>query len=165
MTPFNMCDLAYLFNLPPNIHEFVVFEFYSMYYFWFKIAIWIEFGYLPRILPCVLLTCCGPPTTDTRWLNSWFFSSQIQIPIPNIHLGFGYNGLIVCRNIDWLMENIDKELTVPKWVLLNGSKIPKMPQNVSTSIVCPIPKVWYFNEKRLHLASIVRAVDLLICAE
>ena len=63
------------------------------------------------------------------------------------------------------MENIDKELTVPKWVLLNGSKIPKMPQNVSTSIVCPIPKVWYFDEKRLHLASIVRAVDLLICAE
>ena len=24
MTPFNMCDLAYLFNLPPNIPEFVL---------------------------------------------------------------------------------------------------------------------------------------------
>ena len=36
-------------------------------------------------------TC--PRTTDTRWPNSKFFSVQIQIPIPNKYLGFGYKGL------------------------------------------------------------------------
>ena len=55
------------------------------------------------------------------------------------------------------MENMDKGLTVPKWVLINGPKIPQMPQNSSPHIVCPSPKVWDLNEKRLHWASLVRA--------
>ena len=29
------------------------------------------------------------------------------------------------------MENMDKGLTVPKWVLINQPKIPQMPQNLS----------------------------------
>ena len=29
------------------------------------------------------------------------------------------------------MEKMDKELTVPKWMLINWPKIPQMPQNVS----------------------------------
>ena len=29
------------------------------------------------------------------------------------------------------MENMDKELNVPKWVLTNRPKIPQMPQNLS----------------------------------
>jgi hypothetical protein len=33
-----------------------------------------------------------------------------------------------------------------------------MPQNLSAQIVCPSPKVWDFDEKRLHLASVVRAL-------
>ena len=37
-------------------------------------------------------------TTDTRWLNPKFFAVQIQIPIPNKYLGFGYKGLVFCRN-------------------------------------------------------------------
>ena len=51
------------------------------------------------------------------------------------------------------MENMDKGLTVPKWVLINRLKIPQMPQNLSAQIVYPSPKVWDFNEKRLHWAS------------
>ena len=38
------------------------------------------------------------------------------------------------------MENMDKGLTVPKWVLMNWPKIPKipqMPQNLSRHIVYP----------------------------
>ena len=31
-----------------------------------------------------------------------------------------------------------------------------MPQNVYAQIVCPRPKVWDFDEKRLHWASVVR---------
>ena len=54
------------------------------------------------------------------------------------------------------MENMDKGLTVPKWVLIVRPKIPQMPQNLSAQFVCPSPKVLDFNEKRLHWASVVR---------
>ena len=79
--------------------------------------------------------------------------SQIQIPIPNKYLGFGCN----------VWENLDKGLTVPKWVLINWPKIPQWPQNLFAHIVCLSPKVWDFNEKRLYWASVVRAtnVDIL----
>jgi hypothetical protein len=56
------------------------------------------------------------------------------------------------------MENMDNGLTVPKWVLINPPKIPQMPQNISVQFVCPSPKVWDFDEKRLHRASVVRGV-------
>ena len=50
------------------------------------------------------------------------------------------------------MENIDKGLTVSKWVLI------KLVENTPNAqkFICPIPKVWDFDEKRLHRASIVR---------
>ena len=47
------------------------------------------------------------------------------------------------------MENMDKGLTVPKWVL----KVrPKMPQNLSAQA----QKLWISMKKRLHWASVVR---------
>ena len=61
------------------------------------------------------------------------------------------------------MKNMDKGLTVPKWVLINRLKIPQMPQNLSAKIVCPSPKVWDFDEKRLHWASVVREPDKTQC--
>ena len=54
------------------------------------------------------------------------------------------------------MENTDKELTVPKWVLIVWPIIPKMPQNLSAQFVCQSPKILDFREKRLHWASVVR---------
>ena len=45
------------------------------------------------------------------------------------------------------MENMDKGLTVTKWVLIVWLKIPQMPQNLSAQFVCPSPKVLDFNEK------------------
>ena len=48
---------------------------------------------------------------------------------------------------------MDKGPTVPKWVLINRPKIPKMPENLSAQIV------WDFDEKRLHWASVVRAFN------
>ena len=57
------------------------------------------------------------------------------------------------------MENMDKGLTVPKWVLINRPKIHQMLQNLSAKIVCSSPKVWDFDEKRLLWVSVVR--DLL----
>ena len=53
------------------------------------------------------------------------------------------------------MENMDKGLTVPKWVLIVQPKIPQMPQNLSAQFVCPSPKFLDFKEKRIHWASIV----------
>jgi hypothetical protein len=35
------------------------------------------------------------------------------------------------------MENMEKGLKVPKWMLINLLKIPEMPQKVSAQIVCP----------------------------
>ena len=61
--------------------------------------------------------------------------------------------------IDYLIENMDKGLTGPKWVLINRLKIPQMPQNVSAQIVCQRPNVWDFDERRLHWASVVRGYD------
>ena len=54
------------------------------------------------------------------------------------------------------MENMDKGLTVPKWVLIVWPKIPKMPQNLSVQFVCPSAKILDFNKKRLHWVSVVR---------
>ena len=54
------------------------------------------------------------------------------------------------------MENMDKGLTAPEWVLIVWPKIPQMPQNLSAEFVCPSLKVMDFNEKRLHWASVVR---------
>ena len=57
------------------------------------------------------------------------------------------------------MENMDKRLTVSKWVLINWSKIPQCPKKLSDQIVCPSPKVWDFDESRLHWASVVQGYD------
>ena len=54
------------------------------------------------------------------------------------------------------MENMDKGLTVPKWVLIVWPKIPQMTQNLSAQFVCPSQKVLHFSQKRLHWASVVR---------
>ena len=57
------------------------------------------------------------------------------------------------------MENMDRGLTVLKWVLIVQPKIPQMPQNLFAQFVCPCPKVLDFNEKRLHWASVVRGLQ------
>ena len=49
------------------------------------------------------------------------------------------------------MKNMDKGLTVPKWVLINCLKIPELPQNLFAQIVSPCPKVWDFDEKKNSL--------------
>ena len=54
------------------------------------------------------------------------------------------------------MENIDKGLTVPKWVLIVWQKIPQRPQNLSAQFVCPSLKVLDFNEKMPNWASVLR---------
>ena len=54
------------------------------------------------------------------------------------------------------MKNMNKWLTVSKWVLTVQLKIPQMSQNLSAQFVCPSPKVLDFNEKRLHWVSVVR---------
>ena len=57
--------------------------------------------------------------THEGWIPN-FFVIQIQIQIPKKYLGCGYKSLVFCRNSDWIMENMDKGLTVPKWVLITS---------------------------------------------
>ena len=47
-------------------------------------------------------------------------------------------------NAGLIFENMDKELTVPKWMLINRPKIPQMPKEISAQFVCPNPKCWDF---------------------
>ena len=49
------------------------------------------------------------------------------------------------------------------WLLINWPKIPQMPKNLFVQTVYPCPKVFDFNEKRLHWVSIVRA-GAYVCA-
>ena len=108
-----------------------------------------------RVILVQWVTCpCFP------LFNHYFYeklSLYIQIPIPNKYLGCGYKGLVFCRNNGWVMKNMYKGLSVPKWVLIVWPKIPQMPQNLFAQFVFPSPKVLDFTEKRLHWASIVRA--------
>ena len=83
------------------------------------------------------LLLCGPNSN----------SIQIQIPIPNKYLVFGYKVLFFCRYNCWLMENMDKGLTVPKWVLINQLKTPQIPPKFFAQFVCLSPKVWNFWKK------------------
>ena len=56
------------------------------------------------------------------------------------------------------MEKMDKGLTFTKWVLINRLKIPQF----FPKLICPSPKFWDFDKKRLHWASVVRAFAYLI---
>ena len=55
------------------------------------------------------------------------------------------------------MENMDKELTVPKWVLINHPKIPQMPQNLSAKLSAQVQQFGISIKKRCHWASVVHA--------
>ena len=70
-------------------------------------------------------------TTDTGRLNLYIFAAKIQIPIPNNLLVCEYKGLVSCRNNDLMMENMDKEFTLLKCVLIIWPKILQTPQNLS----------------------------------
>jgi hypothetical protein len=49
------------------------------------------------------------------------------------------------------MENMDKGITAPKWVMIVWPKIPKMPQKLSAQA----PKFWISMGKRLDWAVVV----------
>ena len=95
-------------------------------------------------------------TTDTQKLNLKFFVAQIQIPIPNKYLGVGYKGLVFCRNNGWIMENMAKDLSVPKWVLIVQPKIPHMPQKNFSPKCLRKPKSSRFLKKSSLWMSVLR---------
>ena len=52
---------------------------------------------------------------DTDYGHTMAKSQILCGPNSNLkYLGFGYKGLVFSRNNGWLMENMDKRLTVPK---------------------------------------------------
>ena len=75
---------------------------------------------------------------------------KIVFPIINLYR--------IADPMTYRMENMDKGLTLPKWVLIVWPKIPQMPQNLFVQFVFPIPKILDFNKNRLHWASVVHAL-------
>ena len=53
------------------------------------------------------------------------------------------------------MENMDKGLTVPNWVLISWPKIPQMPPNLSAQV----RKFGIPMKKRLHWVSVIRGIN------
>ena len=49
------------------------------------------------------------------------------------------------------MENTEKGLTVPKWVLIVQLKIPQMPPKCLAQFVCPRSKVWDLNKCKIKV--------------
>ena len=80
-----------------------------------------------------------------------FFATQTQIPIPIKYLGFGYKGLVFCRNDGGLMEKTDIGNHSTK---MGVDQLDKDTPNAPKFIY---PKVWDFDEKRLRWASVIRA--------
>ena len=86
-------------------------------------------------------------------------AKSLLLGSPNSNPNAIWIGLVFfCRNNGWLRKNIDKELTVQNWVLINRPKIPQMPQNLSSQILCPSLKVWGFDKTRLHWGTVVRGL-------
>ena len=67
-------------------------------------------------------------TTDTRWLKLQY---QFQTNVMDLDIKVYFFVK---------MENTDKGLTVPKEVLINFSKIPKMPQNLHAKFSAQVQK-------------------------
>ena len=98
-------------------------------------------------------------TTCTTDYGHTKAKSQILCgPNSNPNLGVGYKGLVFCRNNGWIMENMDKELTVPKWVLIIWPKISQMPQKISAQNV-PQAQKFKILEKSSLWVSVVRDIS------
>ena len=104
-----------------------------------------------------LSTSCSR-TTDTQRLNLIFCAVQIQIPLRKIHLGVGYKGLVSCRNI---MENMDKKLRVPIWLLIVRPKIPPNASKNFSPKCLPKPKSSRFL-KKIYGSCFLSAMYLLL---
>ena len=73
----------------------------------------------------------------------------------------GYKGLLFCRQNGWIMENMDKELTVPKWVLIVWPKntpnapefiFPAQAQMKKASLGVRSPWLWYiYDVKKINI--------------
>ena len=90
-------------------------------------------------------------TTDTRGLNPWFFVAQIQISIPPKNLGFGYEGLVSCRNNSWLIKKNGQGTHSTK---KGADKLAKNFLNAPKIICpncCPKPKSLGFRWKKALL--------------
>ena len=68
----------------------------------------------------------------------------------------GYKGLVFFRNNDWIMENMDKGLTVPKWVLISlAENTPKCLKIFHPKMSAQAQKLEIFEKSSLWV-SIVR---------
>ena len=74
-------------------------------------------------------------------------------------MGFGYKDLVFCKDNGWVMENTDKELTLPNWAGTDKSaeNTPNA-HKIFGPIYLPKPKSLGFSKKRSPWVSVVRAL-------
>ena len=72
-------------------------------------------------------------------------------------MGCGYKGLVCFRNDGWIMENMDKGVTVPN--MSDDSSAENTPN--APEFICPSPKFLDFNVKKASLG--VRSLWPLPC--
>ena len=76
----------------------------------------------------------------TKAKSQIIFSAQIQNPLQNKHLGFGYKALVFSRNNGWIIAKNGQGTHSTKMGADNPN-ISQMPQKISAQNVCLSPKV------------------------
>ena len=92
-------------------------------WYWSVDSVWLS------IFPSGGLMLSGAGANFVFGVSPWMYTGFLQIRLcHNIHryFGFGYKGLVFCKNNGWIMENMDKGLTVTKWMLI---VMPEISQN------------------------------------
>ena len=148
--------------------------------YFFIIWTWLEYEIVFMSLPSLVLFCSKLYFFFTKWTlifhaTMWHFLHLpflapliLRLQSKNVFHGNRMFALWV-----WLLGT-DNGHTKAKSLILCGPKsnpnpknifrctemgADKLAENISARIVCPSPKDWDFNEKRLHWASVVRAYN------
>ena len=133
-------------NFGELLETFLYFRTLSSTFDYFQ-KLWLTFPHLQFVLITVNLEedfreKHGLRTHKGKIPNSLLpkFKSQSQINIWNVDV----KSLIFCRNNGWIMENMDK-----------GLSVPKCPKIYLTNMSAHCTSLWDINGKRLHWASVV----------
>ena len=79
-------------------------------------------------------------TSNARWLFPKFFSANFILG----YIWFGLKSKVLCGKNNFMMEIMDKGVTVPKWGLIIQTEISQIPQYLLTDLP-NWPKNWGYH--------------------
>ena len=68
---------------------------------------------------------CEKSIKNFRYKDGMMCATDTLMQIPNEYVGCEYISLVFCRINGWLLDNMDKKDSVPKWELLVWLEIPQ----------------------------------------